>query len=187
MTDDDDSTAQGDPGAPAGNLRSRLRQVYEEQTGSSERALLRSWTAFGLTFGGARVVTHLLRRRDRGSGGSGGIVIGGRHLHHYNLGILTLAAVGGIGVHGDERRRRHPTVATAYGAGAALIVDELALLLDLSDVYWAKDGRTSVDAAVGTIALGGLLLVAGPFWRESAREVLRTRPLRGRASAGSAG
>jgi hypothetical protein len=153
-----------------------LRRVYSERTGKSERALLLSWTAFGLTFGSARVITHALRRRDEVSGGSGGIVIAGRHFHHYNIGILALAIVGGIAVHGEEARRRHPVMACSYGGGAALIVDELALLLDLSDVYWANDGRVSVDAAVGLIAVGGALLAAVPFWSGAAREVARTRP-----------
>lgn len=156
-------------------LPARLRRVYEQQTGGSERALLQSWAAFGATFGAARAITHTLRRRDVVSGGAGGIVIHGRHLHHYNFGILALATVGGIAVHGEERRRRHPVVATLYGGGGALIVDELALLLDLADVYWAKEGRTSVDAAVGVIAIGGLVLAAVPFWTELAREVARTR------------
>jgi hypothetical protein len=43
--------------------------------------------------------------------------------------------VGAIGVHGEEATRRHPLTATSYGSGLALIIDELALLLDLEDVY----------------------------------------------------
>jgi len=63
---------------------------------------------------------------------------------------------------------------TAYGSGVALIVDELALLIDLEDVYWAKDGRWSVDAAISTIAAGGLYLAAAPFWRRAAQQVATT-------------
>lgn len=169
------SEPRGGP-APTRSLPARLRRVYRERTGRSERALLLSWTAFGVTFGTVRVITHALRRRDTISGGSGGIVIAGRHLHHYNLGILTLAIVGGIAVRGEETRRQHPAFAWAYGTGVALIVDELALLLDLSDVYWANDGRVSVDAAVGTIAVGGVVLAAVPFWSGAAHEVARTLP-----------
>jgi len=68
---------------------------------------------------------------------------GGRHLHHYNIGILLLAAVGAVALRGEERHRRHGLTATAYGSGAALIVDELALLIDLEDVYWAKEGAAA--------------------------------------------
>ena len=159
--------------ATATSLPRRLRSVYASRIGPSERALLLSWTAFGATFGAVRVITHRLRRR----GGAGGLVIRGRHLHHYNLGIAMLSVVGAIGVHGQETTRRHPLTATSYGSGLALIVDELALLLDLEDVYWAQDGRTSVDAAVGAIVLGGIYFAAAPFWRDATRELVRTRAL----------
>jgi hypothetical protein len=159
--------------ATATSLPSRLRAVYANRIGPAERALLLSWASFGVTFATARLVTHRLRKR----GGDGGIVIRGRHIHHYNFGIAMLTAVGGIGVHGQEAARRHPLTATAYGAGVALIVDELALLLDLQDVYWAKDGRTSVDVAIGAIAVGGLYFAAAPFWSDALREFARTRKL----------
>lgn len=176
VADESQDAAGATPPASAGNLPARLRAVYSTQVGASEQALLQSWAAFAVTFGAARGVTHWLRRRDGSSGGSGGIVIAGKHLHHYNLGILLLISVGGVAVHGQEHHRRHPLTALSYGSGAALITDELALLLDLSDVYWAQQGRTSVDAAVGVIGAGGLILAAVPFWRGAAREVVRTRP-----------
>jgi hypothetical protein len=48
------------------------------------------------------------------------------------------------------------------------------LLLDLEDVYWAKDGRTSVDTAVGLIGIGGIYLAAAPFWHDAVGELLHT-------------
>lgn len=177
--DEQAGTPRGDdhsPGTAPASLPARLRAVYGRDVGPAERALLVSWLAFGVTFGVARATTHLLRRRDRVSGGAGGIMLHGRHLHHYNLGIALLVGVGGIAVHGQSATRRHPLTAAAYGSGVALIVDELALLLDLADVYWSTDGRASVDAAVGTIAVGGTLLAATSFWQGVAREIARTRP-----------
>ncbi len=153
------------------SLPRRLRTAYRQQVGSLEQALFVAWGAFGLTFGTARAVTHYLRARY----GGGGLVAGGRHLHHYNFGILLLVAVGSIALRGEDRHRRHPLTASAYGSGLALIVDELALLIDLEDVYWAKDGRNSVDAAIGIIAAGGLYLAAAPFWHQAAAEALRSR------------
>ena len=152
-------------------LPGRLRGAYQSHVGSLEQALLVAWGAFGLTFGTARGVTHFLRARY----GGGGLVAGGRHLHHYNLGILLLVGVGSVALQGEDRHRRHPLTASAYGSGLALIVDELALLIDLEDVYWAKDGRNSVDAAIGIIAAGGLYLAAAPFWHRAAAEMLRSR------------
>jgi hypothetical protein len=43
-----------------------------------------------------------------------------------------------------------------YGAGAALTLDEFALWLNLEDVYWAREGRASIDAV---ILFGALLLI----------------------------
>ncbi len=158
------------PHATVATLPDRLRKVWLENVGDSERALLVSWGAFAGTFGAARLITHRLRR----GGGSGGIIIRGRHVHHYNFGIALLAAVGAIGLGGRSTARRHPATATAYGSGVALIVDEFALLLDLQDVYWGADGRTSVDLAIGTIGVGGLYLAAAPFWHGAIREVANT-------------
>ena len=74
-----------------------------------------------------------------------------------------------VAVRGTERARRHPVVATSYGAGCALIVDELALLLDLEDVYWARQGRTSVDAAILVIGAGGVATAGFEFWPRAHR------------------
>jgi len=52
-----------------------------------------------------------------------------------------------------------------------LIADEAALLIDLQDVYWAKQGRTSVDLAVGVIAVGGLAITGSSFWPAAVREI----------------
>ncbi len=127
-----------------------------------ERAALLSWVAFGATFAAVRVLTHSIRA---GSGPFRNLSPGGTHLHHYLWGITMLAGVGGVAVHGEDRRRRHPTVPLVYGAGLALIIDEFALLLDLRDVYWAKEGRLSVDLAVGAIAATGTVLAAQPLIR----------------------
>jgi len=49
----------------------------------------------------------------------GGIVIAGRHVHHFNFGIGLLTAVGGVAVHGQESARRHSVTAAAYGAATS--------------------------------------------------------------------
>jgi hypothetical protein len=48
-------------------------------------------------------------------------------------------------------------------------VDEFALLLDLQDVYWAKQGRLSVDIGVGAVAVGGVGFAALPLLRRVVR------------------
>jgi hypothetical protein len=63
--------------------------------------------------------------------------------------------------------------AILFGIGAALVLDEFALVLNLADVYWAPQGRESIDAIV--VFAGLLLLVAlgGGFWRAAWRELRR--------------
>jgi hypothetical protein len=60
--------------------------------------------------------------------------------------------------------------ATSYGIGLALVVDEFALLLDLQDVYWSRQGRVSVDVGVGTIAVTGSYFAGLPLWERLRRE-----------------
>ena len=94
-------------------------------------------------------------------------------MHHYLWGIAMLGGVGAVAVHGDEKNRRHPGVGLSYGAGLALIVDEFALLLDLKDVYWAKEGRISIDLGIGGSALAGSYFAARPILRRLARDRAR--------------
>jgi len=98
------------------------------------------------------------------------ISVGGEHLHHYIWGIGLLSGVGAVAVRGEERHRRYPAVAVGYGAELGLIVDEFALLLDLRDVYWARQGRISIDIGVGGIAAAGSYFAALPVLRRLQRE-----------------
>ncbi|WP_227981211.1 hypothetical protein [Nocardia spumae] len=147
-----------------------VRRAWVESLGPGERSAVWAWASFTTTFAATRALTHWIRAGHGPS--SGGFTVGGRHFHHYNIGIAMLEAVGLVALRGTERARRHPVVATSYGAGSALIVDELALLLDLEDVYWAREGRTSVDAAILVIGLGGMTTAGFEFWPR-ARRALR--------------
>ncbi|HUA41646.1 MAG TPA: hypothetical protein VMA32_08775 [Streptosporangiaceae bacterium] len=140
----------------------RLRRVLRDDLDQGQRAALASWMSFTATFGAVRGITYSIRA---GKGPFRNMSLGGEHLHHYMWGIAMLAGVGAVAVHGDERYRSHPVVATSYGSGLALIVDEFALLLDLKDVYWAKQGRLSVDIGIGGIAVAGSYFAALPVVR----------------------
>jgi hypothetical protein len=145
----------------------RLRDEWNTHLQPGEQATVLAWSAFTVTFGGLRALTHWIRAGHGPSGG--GMSLGGKHFHHYNIGILLLAGVAALGLRGTDRQRQHPVAAIAYGAANAMIVDELALLLDLEDVYWAKEGRESVDAAIGIIAAGGTFVAGIPFWPHAHR------------------
>ncbi|GAA1231232.1 hypothetical protein GCM10009665_21990 [Kitasatospora nipponensis] len=117
--------------------------------------------AFVLTFLVTRMVTRLIRA---GRGPFRNVEVGGTHVHHQVYGILAMVVAGAIEFTYRPGSPGAQILAVLFGAGAALTLDEFALWLHLKDVYWAREGRKSVDAAF--LAGGvGLLLVAGfnPF------------------------
>jgi hypothetical protein len=136
------------------------RQAFHEELPAARRTSLISWVTFTGTFAVVRAITYSIKD---GKGPLRDITVGGVHLHHYLWGILALTVVGGIAIRGEDPELTHPVLATAYGSGLALIVDEFALLLDLKDVYWAKQGRVSVDLGILVISTGGSVFAAGPF------------------------
>lgn len=150
--------------APSSTAVSR---AYHEELSPGQRSALLSWLAFTVTFTGLRALTYSIRA---GKGPGRNISVGGEHLHHYLWGIGLLSGLGAVAVRGEERHRRHPAAAVSYGTGLALIVDEFALLLDLRDVYWAKQGRISIDIGVGGIAVAGSYFAALPVLGRLQRE-----------------
>lgn len=146
--------------------RDQLREAFHGQLHPGRQAAVISWASFTVTFGTVRALTLSIREQK---GPFHNITPGGMHLHHYLWGIAAVSGVAGVAIRGERRVERHTVLAVVYGVGMALIVDELALLLDLRDVYWAKQGRWSVDTAVGIIGVAGLLLEGRPAWREMRR------------------
>ena len=145
------------------SIVTEIREAFGSELDAGQQSGLISWLSFTGTFGGVRGVTHAIRA---GKGPFKNLSVGGEHLHHYMWGIGLLAGVGAVAVRGDERLRRHPATALAYGVGLALIMDEFALLLDLKDVYWAKQGRISVDLAVTGSSLAATYFAALPVIRK---------------------
>ena len=134
--------------------------------------------AFFAGFGAARGITYLIHK---GVGPFHDMQVGGRHLHHMVFGIGGLLGTGYLWLlligtdHRSERRASRATAAS-YGLASALTLDEFALWLNLQDVYWARQGRLSIDAAA---IFGGLLSIGiwgAPFARVLARELAKLRP-----------
>jgi hypothetical protein len=148
------------------SLAADVRDTFRSDLDPGEQSALISWLAFTGTFTAVRGITYSIRA---GKGPFGNLSVGGEHLHHYMWGIGLLSGVGAVAIRGDERHRRHPATAVSYGSGLALIIDEFALLLDLKDVYWAKQGRISVDVAIGGIAAAGTYFAALPLMRRVRR------------------
>jgi hypothetical protein len=107
------------------------------------------------------------------------IILGGRHIHHLVPGILILLAVGygwlcEFGNGSDSSSIfASGLMSLLYGIGAALTLDEFALWLNLKDVYFVREGRSSIDAVV---LFGSLLAIGGwgaPFFSGLARRMIK--------------
>jgi hypothetical protein len=144
------------------SLVADVRDAFGSELDPGQQSALISWLSFTGAFGGVRGITHAIKD---GKGPFKNLSVGGEHLHHYMWGIGLVSGVGAAAVRGTEQQRRHPAVAISYGSGLALIVDEFALLLDLKDVYWAKQGRISVDLGIGGSAVAGSYFAALPLLR----------------------
>jgi len=86
--------------------------------------------------------------------------IGGVHLHHEVVGIVLMLAAGLAAVMPTGPTQSCVTLARSiFGVGAALVLDEFALVFYLRDVYWSREGRDSVDAAILAVTLLFVALV----------------------------
>ena len=95
---------------------------------------------------------------------------GTRHIHHFVPGIV-LAFVSGAAAILTARRAARAELAVPFGVGMGLTLDESALLLELDDVYWRREGLLSVQITLAVIALLGALALGAalPAPRRAAR------------------
>lgn len=126
------------------------------------RRLFGATMSFFLTFAGVRGVVYCITHNIPPFHF---VIMQGRHIHHLVFGILILLAVGyawlaeiGTGT-GPGSTLVSRFLSILYGVGAALTLDEFALWLNLRDVYWSSEGRSSIDAVI----LFGALLAAGAW------------------------
>ena len=106
------------------------------------------------------------------------LVVGFRRHHRFRAfwflvpGILLLIVTGYL-ANALHVRIGRTIVAALFGIGAALTLDEFALWLNLRDVYWAKQGRRSIDAIMTASSIGGLVVLGLGFWRDVGRAIAR--------------
>jgi hypothetical protein len=81
----------------------------------------------------------------------------GVHVHHLAFGIVTMMISGGVAFTALGEQPYTDICALAFGIGMGLTIDEFALWIYLEDVYWAEEGRSSIDATV--IAASAMFLV----------------------------
>jgi hypothetical protein len=113
-----------------------------------------TWASFTVTFLIARLVTGVIKLRG---GEKGNVSLGTLHLHHFLWGILLVIGVAFFGLV-DRNPRESAWMGIALGVGLGLIIDELALLVTLRDVYWSGSGWSSVGVAIALIGVAGTVL-----------------------------
>jgi len=123
--------------------------------------------AFLLTFVATRAYTRVGRARGWRSG-----AIAGAHLHHLVPGVLACLFAGTAIIAfrpGDDSML---LLSGLFGVGAALILDEFALILHLDDVYWTAEGRSSIEATLMGFSFGALcLLAAAPVGSDPGQDI----------------
>jgi len=123
--------------------------------------LLLSFVAFVVTFLVTRLITRLIRA-GRGPF-KDNVSASGTHIHHAVPGTVLLV-VGAFMAVGTSQRPYLEIAAVLVGVGTSLVLDEFALILHMSDVYWSAEGRLSVEMVSLTFAVMGLVLAGlNPF------------------------
>jgi len=116
-----------------------------------------------LSFGFIRMSTRLMRS-PKVTWWPGSVSAGGVHVHHMVFGIVLLLLCGFLNFALDPDAPWIEVLAAGFGIGAGLTLDEFALWLHLEDVYWADQGRQSIEATAIAVAIAAMVLLgAAPF------------------------
>jgi len=142
-----------------------------------EQALVNLLVTFTLAFGVVRATAHLIRVKGR-YGPIRNVRVADRHIHHFVPGILLTLVSGGASIL-SRNQDLDRWLAIPFGLGAALTLDESALLLELDDVYWTERGAVSVEIALASLAIVSTLTLVQRVLRRGERLVLERPALDG--------
>ena len=148
----------------------QVARVGYREGSTRENAMFNLLTSFVGTFITARVVTHGLRDRAR-VGPFRSVRVGRRHIHHFVPGIV-IAFASGTGAIVTRDEGIEPILAVPFGIGMGLTLDESALLLELDDVYWSREGILSVQITLAVTALLASIALGLRFLRRGEQAVL---------------
>jgi hypothetical protein len=154
-----------------GQATQDVAAVVREGYGAASRqetVLFNLLSGFLFSFALVRISTRGMRA---GWWPLGSVRLGGRHIHHFVPGIL-LAFGSATGALLTEDERLEQTLAVPFGAGLGLTFDEAALLLDLRDVYWTREGLLSVQISLGLSAIMGGTIIALRMLRRGEERVV---------------
>jgi hypothetical protein len=132
--------------------------------GREQRAGFVLLAAFLITFLFIRTSARLMRSPKVTWWPGSVTTSGGLHLHHLVWGIVLLMLTGFLGFVSRPVSPWTEVLAALFGVGAGLTLDEFALWIHLRDVYWAEEGRSSLDAVIVAALIGGLVVLGlAPF------------------------
>ena len=131
----------------------------------SETVLFNLLAGFLGSFATVRLSTLGVRA---GRGPFRNVHVGGRHIHHFVPGIVVAFGAGIAAVLSREERSTQ-RLALPLGAGIGLTFDEAALLLDLRDVYWTREGLLSVQLSLGATAILSIAILTQRMLRRGER------------------
>jgi hypothetical protein len=161
--DVEEALIEAAPAAAADTVGVAVRG-YEE-TPRSETVLFNLLAGFLGSFALVRVSAWGIRARR---GPFRNVSLRGHHIHHFVPGIVLAFASGTVALltDDDELEQR---LALPMGAGIGLTFDEAALLLDLRDVYWTREGLLSVQLSLGATAILSIAILTQRMLRRGER------------------
>lgn len=133
----------------------------DEVLGENRDGIFLVLVGFIASFAACRITTRLQRSPGAPSWLKSAVTDSGVHIHHLVWGICLMIAAGAIGFASGGENPWFDIAAALFGIGVGLTIDEFALWFYLEDVYWAEEGRKSVDATV--IAAAGMMLLLFGF------------------------
>jgi hypothetical protein len=161
---DAEALLESAPAAAADTVEVAVRG-YEEAP-RYETVLFNLLAGFLGSFATVRLSTWGIRD---GHGPFRNVHIGGRHIHHFVPGIL-LAFSSGTAALLTDNDAIEQRLAIPMGAGIGLTFDEAALLLDLRDVYWSREGLLSVQLSLGATAILSIAILTLRMLRRGERK-----------------
>ncbi|HWO83026.1 MAG TPA: hypothetical protein VNM38_04460 [Solirubrobacterales bacterium] len=160
---DPEALLESAPAAAADTVGVAVRG-YEEAP-RYETVLFNLLGGFLGSFALVRLSTWAIRD---GRGPFRNVSIGGRHIHHFVPGILLAFGSGTAALLTDDDGLEQ-WLALSMGAGFGLTFDEAALLLDLRDVYWSREGLLSVQLSLGATAILSIAILTLRMLRRGER------------------
>jgi hypothetical protein len=160
---DTEELLESAPAAAADTVGVAVRGYVEAPR--SETVLFNLLGGFLGSFALVRLSTWSIRRSR---GPFRNVRIRGRHIHHFVPGILLAFGSGTAALLADDDRLEQ-RLAVPMGAGIGLTFDEAALLLDLRDVYWTREGLLSVQLSLGATAILSIAILTLRMLRRGER------------------